>query len=162
SARGAVRAGDRARPAYLRRHDLRSVSDQHVPHIGDLLPGRCEPRADKRRLAGGRRGGRGARVFIAHARDRRARLGHSRRRARRGGVWRFAAGLSRGTVAPWQVINVVSSTLTTCVLAWYIAKRAAAWARRSIRPDDLVVVLFLAVLPANAMLCIVYVKDVIM
>ena len=80
----------------------------------------------------------------------------------RGGVWRFAAGLSRGTVAPWQVINVVSSTLTTCVLAWYIAKRAAAWARRSIRPDDLVVVLFLAVLPANAVLCIVYVKDVIM
>jgi hypothetical protein len=80
----------------------------------------------------------------------------------RGGVWRFVGGLSNRTLEPWEAINVLSSTLTTGVLAWYLARRARSWARGSRDRDDYLVTLFLAVLPVNALFCVVYVKDVIM
>jgi hypothetical protein len=80
----------------------------------------------------------------------------------RGGVWGLVANISNGTVETWDAINVITSTLTTGVLAWYIARRLPAWARRHVTEHDRLVMLFLAVLPVNALLCIVYVKDVIM
>lgn len=80
----------------------------------------------------------------------------------RGGVWRFAAGAWNNTLSPWEVINVVTSSLTTAVIVWYVARRARAWTRWNIDPDDRLVLLFLVVLLANALLCVVYVKDVIM
>jgi hypothetical protein len=80
----------------------------------------------------------------------------------RGAVWQFVADLSQRTIEPWYLINVVVSTLTTAVIAWYVARRAPAWRRRDILEQDRLVLLFLAVLPVNAVLCVVYVKDVIM
>lgn len=80
----------------------------------------------------------------------------------RGGVWRFAAGVVNGPLPAWEIINVVASVLTTAVIAWHVARRARAWRRGNIDADDRLVLLFLAVLPVNALLCLVYVKDVIM
>lgn len=80
----------------------------------------------------------------------------------RGAVWQFVHGVTSGELETWQLINVVTSTLTTAVLAWYIVRRASSWRRLDVREDDRVVLLFLAVLPVNALLCVVYVKDVIM
>ena len=80
----------------------------------------------------------------------------------RGGVWLLASGISRGAVDAWDAINVVTSTLTTVLLTWYVARRIPSWVRWSVDEDDRLVLLFLAVLPANALLCVVYEKDVIM
>jgi hypothetical protein len=80
----------------------------------------------------------------------------------RGGVWWFVAGISRGPVEPWDAINVVTSTLTTGAIALYVARHARAWRRWELDDADRLVLLFLAVLPANALFCVVYVKDVIM
>ena len=80
----------------------------------------------------------------------------------RGGVWRLVSGISQGSVEAWDAINVATSTLTTVVLAWYVARRLRSWRKRDIDDGDRLVLLFLAVLPVNALLCIVYAKDVIM
>jgi hypothetical protein len=80
----------------------------------------------------------------------------------RGAVWQFVRGVTRGELETWQLVNVVTSTLTTAIVAWYIARRAPSWRRRDVSEDDRVVLLFLAVLPVNALLCVVYVKDVVM
>ncbi len=80
----------------------------------------------------------------------------------RGGVWQFVSGISQGSLQTWSVVNVLTSTLTTAALGWYVAGRARDWLRGSIADDDRPVLLFLAILPANALLCVVYVKDVVM
>jgi hypothetical protein len=80
----------------------------------------------------------------------------------RGGVWQLVSGVSQGSVEIWDAINVATSTLTTFVLAWYVARRLRSWLHASIDDGDRLVLLFLAVLPANALLCVVYAKDVIM
>jgi hypothetical protein len=80
----------------------------------------------------------------------------------RGGVWNFVAAVLRGSLPPWEALNVITCTLTTGVLVWYIARRVPSWMRRRVDRDDGLVLVFLAVLAANALLCVVYVKDVIM
>jgi hypothetical protein len=80
----------------------------------------------------------------------------------RGAVWEFIRGISDGSVEPWTVINVLTSTLTSGVLAWYVARRASSWMAFRFDDGDRLVILFLAILPVNALLCAVYVKDVIM
>jgi hypothetical protein len=80
----------------------------------------------------------------------------------RGAVWRLLADLSRRTVTPWYLINVAVSTGTTAVICWYVTRRAREWVHRRFDDGDRLVVLFLVILLANAGLCLVYVKDVIM
>jgi hypothetical protein len=80
----------------------------------------------------------------------------------RGAIWRLFADLSQRTITPWSVINVAVSTGTTAVIGWYVARRAREWVHRRFDDGDRLVVLFLVILLANAGLCLVYVKDVVM
>src|SRR5581483_6586651 len=80
----------------------------------------------------------------------------------RGAVWQFVGGIAHRSLEPWMAINVVTSTLTTAVLAWHIARRLPDWRRFEFAEDDRLVLLFLVILPINAAFCAVYVKDVIM
>ena len=79
----------------------------------------------------------------------------------RGGVWRFAAGLAgRAELWPWQTVSVVTSVVTSLVMGRYVASRLPRWRQREFDAPDRLVVLFLALVPANAVFA--YAKDVIM
>ena len=81
----------------------------------------------------------------------------------RGGVWRFAAGLTgRAELQPWQAVSVVTSAVTSLVVGWYVAIRLPRWRRREFDAPDRLVALFLALVPANAVFAYAYAKDVIM
>lgn len=80
----------------------------------------------------------------------------------RGGVWQFLAGVSQGDLPPWVLINVLSTSLTTALIAAYIIRRRRAWLAWDLNDGDRLVLIFLAVLPANAAISYAYTKDVIM
>ena len=80
----------------------------------------------------------------------------------RGGVWTFVGGLLRGRPEPWQFVNVLTSTATTLLIARYAATRLRNWRARQFDEADRFVIIFLAVLPLNALLAGGYEKDVIM
>lgn len=80
----------------------------------------------------------------------------------RGGVWAFTRDLTSGVPEPWQVINVVTTTATTLLIGRYAATRANRWRAWQFDEADRVVVMFLVILPANALFAAAYEKDVIM
>ena len=80
----------------------------------------------------------------------------------RGGVWAFVREVSSGLPEPWQIVNVFTSTATTVIIARYALTRAAAWRAGTFTDADRFVVMFLVVLPANAVFAAAYEKDVIM
>ena len=80
----------------------------------------------------------------------------------RGGVWMFARELLRGRPEPWQFVNVLTSVATTWLIAGYAAARFAKWRAREFDETDRFVIIFLAVLPFNALFAGGYEKDVIM
>ena len=80
----------------------------------------------------------------------------------RGGVWAFARNLMRGLPEAWQVVNVVTSTATTFLIGRYAMTRLSSWRAREFNEADRFVVMFLLVLPANALFAAAYEKDVIM
>jgi hypothetical protein len=80
----------------------------------------------------------------------------------RGGVWMFVGGLLGGRPEPWQFVNVLTSTATTLLIARYAAARFTNWRAREFDEADRFVIIFLAVLPLNALLAGGYEKDVIM
>lgn len=80
----------------------------------------------------------------------------------RGGVWAFVRGITSGNTEAWQVVNVVTSTATTLLIARYAATRLPQWRARQFDDADRFVVIFLAILPANALFAGGYEKDVIM
>jgi hypothetical protein len=80
----------------------------------------------------------------------------------RGGTWGFTAGLLAGGMPAWQIVNVVTSTLTSLLIAAYVLPRLRRWRRLEFDEGDRLVCLFLAVLPANAAFAYVYVKDVVL
>jgi len=80
----------------------------------------------------------------------------------RGGVWMFVRELLRGRPEPWQFVNVLTSVATTVLIARYAAARSANWRARGFDEPDRFVIIFLAVLPLNALLAGGYEKDVIM
>ena len=80
----------------------------------------------------------------------------------RGGVWAFVKSLSDGVPEAWQVVNVVTSTATTYVMCRYAAMRFASWRARQLNDADRFVLIFLVLLPANALFAAAYEKDVIM
>jgi hypothetical protein len=80
----------------------------------------------------------------------------------RDGVWRLTrAGMEGARDLP-AVVNVVSSTLATLVICWFAWTRRAAWLSGRLDRRDRIVLLFGAVLIANATICYAYTKDVIM
>jgi len=80
----------------------------------------------------------------------------------RGGVWMFTRELLRGRPEPWQFVNVLTSVTTTVLIARYAAARSANWRARGFDEPDRFVIIFLAVLPLNALFAGGYEKDVIM
>lgn len=79
----------------------------------------------------------------------------------RGGVFRFVWGL-RHQIEPAVVVNVIASAAGTAVLGVYGWRRRRAWRQWALDHDDRLVLLFLAVLGANAAISYPYTKDVIM
>jgi hypothetical protein len=80
----------------------------------------------------------------------------------RGGTWGLTRGLLQGEPSPAALVNVVASALGSFVLGIYVWRRRSDWrARRFDRADQLVLV-FLVVTAANAVLSYGYTKDVIL
>lgn len=80
----------------------------------------------------------------------------------RGGVWMFIRELTRGRPEPWQFVNVLTSTATTLLVARFVMRRCATWRAGECDEADRFVIIFLAVLPLNALFAGGYEKDVIM
>jgi hypothetical protein len=80
----------------------------------------------------------------------------------RGGVWAFVRGLTDGSLEAWQLVNVVTSASTTWLIARHVASRLPQWRRRQFDDADRFVLIFLVMLPANALFAGGYEKDVIM
>ena len=76
----------------------------------------------------------------------------------RGGVYRFIWGMAY-KYEPAIILNVVSSAVATVVIGWYAWRRRHAWFRRSFDHDDRLVLLFLMILGANAVISYPYTKD---
>jgi len=74
----------------------------------------------------------------------------------------FVGGLLGGRPEPWQFVNVLTSTATTLLIARYAAARFTNWRAREFDEADRFVIIFLAVLPLNALFAGGYEKDVIM
>ncbi len=80
----------------------------------------------------------------------------------KGGSFRFTYELVTGNVHPWSVASVLSSTLATLLLAWFVWTRRSRLRAWELDHDDRMVLLFLAVLAANAAISFPYTKNVIM
>jgi hypothetical protein len=79
----------------------------------------------------------------------------------KGGVWVFTRGVVTGELLPRDVIGVVSSTGATLLIVWYSLSRIGDWRRRVFDHGDRLVLVFVAVLCANAVIGYGYTKDVI-
>jgi hypothetical protein len=80
----------------------------------------------------------------------------------RGGVWVFVRELLVGRLEPWQVVNVATSAGTTLLLARFVLSRVRDWRSGDIGEADRFLILFLTILPLNALFAAAYEKDVIM
>jgi len=79
----------------------------------------------------------------------------------KGGVWVFTRGLLAGELLPRDVVGVASSTGATLLIAWYTVSRITDWRRRVFEHGDRLLLIFVSVLCANALLNYAYTKDVI-
>lgn len=80
----------------------------------------------------------------------------------RAGVFGLLYGVTINDPYPPAVVNVVASTCATALIAVYAWRRRRAWLARQFDHDDRLVLIFLAVLAANATISYPYTKDVIM
>ena len=80
----------------------------------------------------------------------------------REGVWYVVRAAIDRDLKPWLWINLVSSTLGTICLAWYVRCRLSSWVRRQFTDGDRLVLVGLCVLAANALISFGYSRDVIM
>ena len=80
----------------------------------------------------------------------------------RAGIWTIPSEFLRGRIAGGTIINVVSSTVTTAMIGWFVASRRRAWLQRKFDRDDQVVLVAIGVIVANAVISYGYTKDEIM
>jgi hypothetical protein len=80
----------------------------------------------------------------------------------RAGVWRLTSAWVAGDPPRWMLVNVIASLLATSLIAGYAWRRRRSWLTRDFTHDDRLVLLFVAVLTANAAISYPYTKDVIM
>jgi hypothetical protein len=80
----------------------------------------------------------------------------------RAGIWTVPSEFLRGRIAGGTIINVVSSTVTTALVAWFVARRLRLWLHGRFDRDDQVVFVAIALVIANAMISYGYTKDEIM
>jgi hypothetical protein len=79
-----------------------------------------------------------------------------------GGVFGLTRRLASGSVPPFMVVNVTASIGVAVLLIAFAAARWRQWVARRFEDDDRLVLLFVVVLAANAVIGYPYTKDVIM
>jgi hypothetical protein len=80
----------------------------------------------------------------------------------RGGVYRLTWGLTNAHYEPAIILAAISSIAATGVLGWYVWHRRRDWLALTVDRDDQLVLVFIMVLGANAVISYPYTKDVIM
>ena len=80
----------------------------------------------------------------------------------RRGTWHFVAAWLQNDLRPSQWLVVGTTTLTTVVVAAFAVARLPRWWRAPVPPRERLVILFAAVLVANAAISFAYTKDDIM
>ena len=80
----------------------------------------------------------------------------------RGGVFRLTDGFRLGAPYPSLLVTAAASTAATVLIAAFAWRRLPAWRAWQFTREDRLVLLFLALLPANAAISFPYTKDVIM
>jgi hypothetical protein len=80
----------------------------------------------------------------------------------RGGVFALVNQIMNGSLQSGSVLNVVTSTLTTAVMIWFVAQRWSAWRALEFTHGDRVFLIGWAVLGANAVISFSYLKEIVM
>jgi hypothetical protein len=80
----------------------------------------------------------------------------------RGGIWIATRGFVEGDARIVSSLNVTASVLGTLAMAIYIWQRRADWLARRFNRGDQLMIMFVAVLGANAAISYAYTKDVIL
>lgn len=80
----------------------------------------------------------------------------------RDGVWRLVRAAAAGEAHVPAIVGVVATTLASCVIGWFAWTRRGDWMAGELGRRDRIVLLFAAVLIANAAISYAYTKDVIM
>lgn len=80
----------------------------------------------------------------------------------RGGVFRLTDGFRLGAPYPSLLATAVATTAASALIAVFAWRRLPAWRTWQFTRDDRLVLLFLVLLPANAVISFPYTKDVIM
>jgi hypothetical protein len=80
----------------------------------------------------------------------------------RSGTFEVARRLAGGVVTPAVLVSVISSLAATGLLVWYSARRVREWIARRFDETDALVLVFAAVVIANAVVSYGYTKDEVM
>jgi hypothetical protein len=80
----------------------------------------------------------------------------------RGGVFRLTDGFRLGAPYPSLLATAMASTAASALIGVFAWRRLSTWRAWQFTRDDRLVVLFLVLLPANAVISFPYTKDVIM
>jgi hypothetical protein len=80
----------------------------------------------------------------------------------RAGVFQFTQFALRGDVPAWSLLNVVVSTIATILIAVNLIPRLRRWRQWTFERDDVLLVMFVAVLGANSAISYPYLKEVVM
>jgi hypothetical protein len=80
----------------------------------------------------------------------------------RRGMWIAVQQASAGALAPAVVLNVLSSTLTTAVIAYTVLSRRDAWRKWNLEETDRLLLVSAAVIAANGAISFAYTRDLIM
>jgi hypothetical protein len=79
-----------------------------------------------------------------------------------GGVFRAVDAMSRGALTPGTAMILLSSLGATALIVSFIWTRRDRWIARRLERDDQIVLMFVAVLGANAVISYPYTRDMIM
>jgi hypothetical protein len=80
----------------------------------------------------------------------------------RTGVFQLTSFFVRGDVPTWSLVNVVVSVIGTTLIAVLVPGAVRRWRNRELTHPDRILLVFLAVLMANAVISYPYLKDVVM
>jgi len=80
----------------------------------------------------------------------------------RSGVFQFTHYVTLGAVPAWSLINVTVATIGTVLIAICIGRRTSRWIRWTFDRDDGLLLLFIAVCAANAVISYPYLKEVVL
>jgi len=80
----------------------------------------------------------------------------------RAGVFQFTQFVVRGAIPPWSIVNVIVSIIATAFIGVSVSRRIGRWKQWTFEHDDVLLILFVAVLGANAAICYPYTKEVVM